>query len=117
MLEGIIALPDQLFYNTGILTYIWIVSNRKNDDLNKGTVRKEKIQLVNAVEFYEKMRKSLGYKRNEISTEQIKEITKIYGAFKESEHCKVFDNEDFGFYKIVVERPLRLNFQTTEERI
>jgi type I restriction enzyme M protein len=80
-------------------------------------VRKGKVQLVNAVDFYEKMRKSLGYKRNEISSEQIKEITKIYGAFKDSEHCKIFDNEDFGFYKIVVERPLRLNFQATAERI
>jgi len=117
MLEGIIALPDQLFYNTGILTYIWIVSNRKNDDLNQGTIRKGKIQLLNAVDFYQKMRKSLGYKRNEISGEQINEITRIYGDFRDSEHCKIFDNEDFGYYKIVVERPLRLNFQATEKRI
>lgn len=117
MLEGIIALPDQLFYNTGILTYIWIVSNHKNDELTKGTVRKGKIQLLNAVSFYEKMRKSLGYKRNEISSEQINEITRIYGSFKDGEHCKIFDNEDFGFYKIVVERPLRLNFQAVEDRI
>jgi len=111
------ALPDQLFYNTGILTYIWVVSNRKNDSLEKGPIRKGKIQLVNAVSFYEKMRKSLGYKRNEISSDQIKEIARIYGEFKESEHSKIFDNEDFGFYKIVVEGPLRLNFQVTEERI
>jgi len=117
LLEGIIALPDQLFYNTGILTYIWVVTNRKNDNLERGSVRKGKIQLVNAVGFYEKMRKSLGYKRNEISSEQIKEIARIYGEFKEGEHCKIFDNEDFGFYKIVVERPLRLNFQITDERI
>jgi len=117
LLEGIIALPDQLFYNTGILTYIWIVSNKKNDDINKGAVRKGKVQLLNAVDFYEKMRKSLGYKRNEISPEQIKEITRIYGDFKDSEHSKIFDNEDFGYHKIVVERPLRLNFQASEERI
>ena len=117
MLEGIIALPDQLFYNTGISTYIWIVTNRKNDDLMKGPVRTGKIQLVNAVDFYQKMRKSLGNKRNEISEEQIKEITRIYGDFKENEYCKIFDNEDFGYQKIVVERPLRLNFQVTAERI
>jgi len=117
MLEGIIALPDQLFYNTGISTYIWIVTNRKNTDLNRGPVRKGKIQLVNAVDFYQKMRKSLGNKRNEISEDQIKEITRIYGEFKENEYCKIFDNEDFGFNKIVVERPLRLNFMVNEERI
>jgi type I restriction enzyme M protein len=117
MLEGIIALPDQLFYNTGISTYIWIVTNRKNNDPMKGPVRTGKIQLVNAVAFYQKMRKSLGNKRNEITEEQIKEITRIYGEFKENEYCKIFDNEDFGYQKIVVERPLRLNFQVTEERI
>jgi type I restriction enzyme M protein len=117
MLEGIIALPDQLFYNTGISTYIWIVTNRKNDDPMKGPVRTGKIQLVNAVDFYQKMRRSLGNKRNEITEEQIREITRIYGEFKENEYCKIFDNEDFGYQKIVVERPLRLNFQVTEERI
>ncbi|MFY9125649.1 MAG: class I SAM-dependent DNA methyltransferase, partial [Defluviitoga tunisiensis] len=117
MLEGIIALPDQLFYNTGIFTYIWIVTNRKNSDPMRGPVRTGKIQLVNAVDFYQKMRKSLGNKRNEITEEQIKEITRIYGEFKENEYCKIFDNEDFGYQKIVVERPLRLNFQVTEERI
>jgi type I restriction enzyme M protein len=117
MLEGIVGLPDQLFYNTGISTYIWIVTNRKNNDLMTGPVRTGKIQLVNAVDFYQKMRKSLGNKRNEISEEQIKEITRIYGDFKENEYCKIFDNEDFGYQKIVVERPLRLNFQVTEERI
>jgi type I restriction enzyme M protein len=117
MLEGIIALPDQLFYNTGISTYIWIVTNRKNNDPMKGPVRTGKIQLVNAVDFYQKMRKSLGNKRNEITEDQIKEITRIYGEFKENEYCKIFDNEDFGYQKIVVERPLRLNFQVTEERI
>lgn len=117
MLEGIVALPDQLFYNTGISTYIWIVTNRKNADPKKGPVRKGKIQLVNAVDFYKKMRKSLGNKRNEITEEQIKEITRIYGEFKENEYCKIFDNEDFGYQKIVVERPLRLNFMVNEERI
>ncbi len=117
MLEGIIALPDQLFYNTGISTYIWIVTNRKNNDPMRGPVRTGKIQLVNAVDFYQKMRRSLGSKRNEITEEQIEEITRIYGEFKENEYCKIFDNEDFGYQKIVVERPLRLNFQVAEERI
>lgn len=117
MLEAIVALPDQLFYNTGISTYVWIVTNRKNDDFTKGAVRTGKVQLINAVEFYQKMRKSLGNKRNELSEEQINDITRIFGDFKESECSKIFDNEDFGYQKIVVERPLRLNFQTTEERI
>lgn len=110
-LEAIIAMPDQLFYNTGISTYIWIVTNRKNP------VRKGKIQLINAVDFFVKMRKSLGNKRNEISPEQIEEIVRIYGDFKEGEYSKIFDNEEFGYQKIVVERPLRLNFQTSEARI
>lgn len=111
-LETIIALPDQLFYNTGISTYIWIVTNRKNP------LRKGKIQLINAVDFEEKMRKSLGNKRKEISKEQIEEIVRIYGDFnKKNEYNKIFNNEDFGYQKIVVERPLRLNFQVSEERL
>lgn len=111
-LETLIALPDQLFYNTGISTYIWIVTNRKNP------LRKGKIQLINAVDFAVKMRKSLGNKRNEISREQIEEIVRIYGDFnKKNEYSKIFDNEDFGYQKIVVERPLRLNFQVSEERL
>ena len=110
-LEALIAMPAQLFYNTGISTYIWIVTNRKND------CRKGKIQLINAVDFFVKMRKSLGNKRNEISKDQIAEIVRIYGDFREGEYCKIFDNEEFGFKKIVVERPLRLNFQTSAERI
>lgn len=100
-LEAVVALPDQMFYNTGISTYIWIVTNKK-----KG-LRKGKIQLINAVSFFEKMRKSLGSKRNHVTNEQIKEISKIYGDFVAGEHCKIFDNEDFGYQKIVVERPLR----------
>jgi len=100
-----------LFYNTGIFTYIWIVTNRKEKK------RKGKIQLINAVEFFQKMRKSLGNKRNEISLEQIAEITRIYGEFKESKYSKIFDNDDFGFRKITVERPLKLSFQATAERI
>jgi type I restriction enzyme M protein len=110
-LEAIIALPDQLFYNTGISTYVWVVTNRKNPR------RKGKIQLVNAVSFFRKMRKSLGDKRNEISPEQIAEITRIYGDFQEGPNCKIFDNSDFGYWRITVERPLRLNFAVTPERL
>ena len=102
MLEAIIALPNDLFYNTGIATYIWVISNKKS-----GTAREGKVQLINATDLYEKRRKSLGNKRNDISEEQIAEITRIYGDFKENEISKIFDNSDFGYTKIVVERPLK----------
>jgi len=111
LVEGIVALPDQLFYNTGISTYIWILTN------NKPSYRKGKVQLVNAVDMYQKMRKSLGNKRNEISEEQINTIVEMYGQTNESDEVKIFNNEDFGYYRVTVERPLRLNFQMTEERI
>ncbi|MEK4359866.1 class I SAM-dependent DNA methyltransferase [Paenibacillus sp. FSL M7-1455] len=111
LVEGIVAMPNDLFYNTGIATYIWILTN------NKSANRKGKVQLVNAVDFSRKMKKSLGSKRNEISQEQIDEIVRMYGDFKESEYVKIFDNEDFGYHKITVERPLRLNFVISEERI
>jgi len=138
-LEAVIALPDQLFYNTGISTYIWVLSNRKE------TRRKGKIQLIDARRFFVKMTKSLGNKRNKIGDpadragepDQIGEITRIYGEFHDGETrpfeevdpitkkpvhkervvSRIFDNQDFGFYKITVERPLRLNFQATPERI
>ena len=111
LVEGIVAMPEQMFYNTGISTYIWILTNSKNP------LRKGKIQLVNGTEFYQKMRKSLGSKRNELSQRHIDEIVRIYGNMKEGENCKIFDNEDFGFRKITVERPLRLNFKIDEERM
>jgi type I restriction enzyme M protein len=111
MLEAIIAMPDQLFYNTGISTYIWIVTNRKEKE------RKGKIQFINAVEFFNKMTRSLGNKRNEISDEHIVKITKIYGEFKAGEYCKIFPNEYFGYTRVTVERPLRLNFQASKEQI
>lgn len=111
LVEGIVAMPTDLFYNTGISTYVWILTN------NKSTLRKGKIQLVNAVEFYQKMRKSLGSKRKELSEEHIAEIIRLYGDFKEGKQVKVFDNEDFGYQKITVERPLRLNFKINEERV
>jgi type I restriction enzyme M protein len=110
-LEAIIGLPDQLFYNTGISTYVWVVTNRKP------TAREGKVQLINAVDLFQKMRKSLGNKRNELSQGNIDEIVQLYGEFKESERSKIFDNDDFGYRRIVVERPLRLNFQASPERI
>jgi len=110
-LEAIVALPDQLFYNTGISTYIWIVTNRKPK------TRKGKVQLINGVEFFQKMRKSLGNKRNELTNDHIAELTRIYGAFDAGEHSKIFDNEDFGFRRITVERPLKLGFQVSPDRL
>ena len=110
-LEAIVAMPDQLFYNTGIFTYLWIVTNRK--ELH----RKGKIQLINATSFYKKMRKSLGNKRNEIGEDQRAEIVRLYGDFKNGEHVRIFDNADLGYQRITVERPLRLNFAVNDERI
>ena len=121
-------MPDQLFYNTGIFTYIWILTNRKPRE------RKGKVQLINAVAFYQKMGHSLGNKRNEIgdgedgSPDQIAAITNFYGNFQHDETAftpdgeevivgKIFDNDDFGYWRITVERPLRLNFQASPARI
>lgn len=103
MLEGIISLPTDLFYNTGISTYIWVLTNKKEKK------RKGKIQLVNASDFSKPMRKSLGSKRKYIdSKEQIPEIEKIYKAFENSKYSKIFDNKDFGYTKITIERPKNL---------
>ena len=110
-LEAIVALPDQLFYNTGISTYLWVVTNRKLPS------RRGKIQLVDARTFSKKMRKSLGNKRNEVCEEQRDIITQLYGDISENEYVRIFDNEDFGYARITVERPLRLNFAVTDERI
>ena len=138
-LEAVVALPDQLFYNTGISTYIWVLGNRKKPR------RKGKVQLIDARRFYVKMPKSLGNKRNKLGDptdrpsepDQIGEITRIFGNFKDGETrrfteedpitrqpvdktrviSKVFGTADFGFHKITVERPLRLNFRPTLERI
>ena len=101
LLEAVIALPNQLFYNTGISTYVWVISNKKPVE------RKGKVQLINAIDFSKKMSKSLGNKRNEISNKQIAEITKIYGDFKPNEFSKIFDNKEFGYAKVTVERPER----------
>ena len=100
LLEAIIAMPNDIFYNTGIATYIWVLSNKKLPH------RKGKVQLINANDMYEKRRKSLGNKRNDIPKKYIDEITKIYGDFKETEISKIFKNEEFGYSKIVVERPI-----------
>lgn len=110
-LEAIVALPDQLFYNTGISTYLWIVTNRKTRS------RKGKIQLVDGTSFFKKMRKSLGNKRNEICEDQRNEITSLYGELKNADHVRIFDNSDFGYHRLTVERPLRLNFAVTNERM
>ena len=101
LLEAIIALPNDIFYNTGIATYIWVLSNKK-----AGTKREGKVQLINANGLFEKRRKALGNKRNDIPESAIEEITGLYGDFRESEVSKIFNNEDFGYTKITVERPL-----------
>ena len=124
-LDAIVALPDQLFYNTGILTYVWLVTNRKPPE------RRGKVQLIDATRFFEKMKKSLNNKRNEISEEQIRHLTRVYGNYQDGETAQVmidgetetrvisriFENREFGFLKVTVERPLRMNFEATPERI
>ena len=130
-LEAIVALPDQLFYNTGISTYIWVLTNRKEPR------RQGKVQLIDGRRFFVKMRKSLGNKRNELSQEQIDDLTRIHGSFEGGETrdlsdedpvthqprtrprlvSKVFANEEFGYRKVTAERPLRLNFAATPQRI
>jgi type I restriction enzyme M protein len=111
MLETIVALPDQLFYNTGIYTYLWLVTNRKRAN------RKGKIQLIDATSCFKKMRKSLGNKRNEICEAQRDEIVRLYGDFAQGDKVRIFDNADFGYNRVTVERPLKLNFATDDERI
>jgi len=124
-LDAIVALPDQMFYNTGIYTYVWIVTNKKPAH------RQGKVQLIDGTRHFKKMDKSLGNKRNELSDEHIKELVRLYGDYEndaksnvvvdgkpEPRICsKLFDNRDFGFLKVTVERPLRLNFQVSAERI
>lgn len=100
LLEAVVALPNDIFYNTGIATYIWVLSNKK-----AGTKREGKVQLINGNGLYEKRRKALGSKRNDIPPAAIEEITKLYGECRESEISKIFANADFGYTKITVERP------------
>jgi type I restriction enzyme M protein len=124
-LAAVVALPDQMFYNTGIYTYIWLVTNKKPQH------RQGKVQLIDGSRHFQKMKKSLGNKRNELSTADITELVRLYSEFEpdatsqvmvdnqpETRICsKVFPNREFGFLKITVERPLRLNFQASPERI
>jgi type I restriction enzyme M protein len=110
-LEALIALPDQLFFNTGIGTYIWILTNQKTAQ------REGKVQLIDAREEYVGMRKNLGNKRHIIPEESLSKIINTYKDFKESDKVKIFYNEDFGYTKITVERPMQLNYQVTEERL
>lgn len=110
-LEAIVALPEQLFYNTGIATYVWVLTNRKAPD------RGGKVLLIDATEFWTPMRKSLGDKRREIAPEQIAQITAIFTAGVETGKCKVFPTTAFGYRKVTIERPLRLNFRASPERI
>ena len=124
-LDAIVALPDQLFYNTGILTYVWLVTNRKAPE------RCGKVQLIDGTRFFQKMKKSLNNKRNEISEEQIRHLTRVYGNDRDGETAelsidgetetrvisRIFENREFGFLKVTVERPLRMNFEATPERM
>jgi len=113
-LEAIIALPEQMFYNTGIGTYVWIVTNRKEQR------RKGKIHLIDAREKWqpggsEESKRSLGDKRRHMSSEDIAEIVQVYGRFSDSDMSRIFDNADFGYTRVTVERPLRLRYQMTVE--
>ncbi|MEN4054087.1 class I SAM-dependent DNA methyltransferase [Sulfurimonas sp. NWX79] len=104
LVEAIVAMPNDMFFNTGIATYIWILSNHKDAS------RKNKVALINASNMGESMRKSLGSKRKFLSEESIEEITRIYGGFEGSKVCKIFDTKEFGYRRITVERPLQLSF-------
>lgn len=124
-LDAIVALPDQLFYNTGIFTYVWLVTNRKSLE------RRGKVQLIDGTRFFEKMKKSLNNKRNEITEDQICYLAQVYGNCQDGETAEVqingktekrtisriFENREFGFLKVTVERPLRMNFEAAPERI
>ena len=101
LLEAVIALPTNMFYNTGISTYIWILSNHKSNE------RKGKIQLINAVDYYQKIRKNLGSKNKELRDSDIEKIGKIYFDFKETKDSKIFESTCFGYSTITVEVPLR----------
>lgn len=110
-LEAVVALPDQLFYNTGISTYFWVLTNRKHPQ------RRGKVQLVDARECWVKMRKSLGEKRKQISDDQIREITELYASFSDGEQSKILPNETFGYQRITVERPVRARWEVNDETL
>jgi len=111
LLEAIIALPTDLFYNTGIATYIWVISK------NKRAERKGKIQLIDASNIYHKLRKALSNKKNELSPEDREKITRLYADFKENDLCKIYDNEEFMYREYSVMQPLQRSYGITEERM
>lgn len=111
LVEAIVALPTDMFYNTGIATYVWILSN------HKAAARQGKVQLIDGSQHCAKMRKSLGSKRQYITDDQINELVRLYGSFEHTAQSKIFPIDAFGYRRITVERPLRLNFQTSVERI
>ena len=108
-LEAIVALPEQMFYNTGIGTFVWIVTNRKTE------ARKGKIQLIDARERWKPMKRSLGDKRRYLDQEAIDTVTREHGTLENSETSRIFDNQDFGYRRVTIHRPLRLRFQITPE--
>ncbi|MDE0104663.1 MAG: N-6 DNA methylase [Bryobacterales bacterium] len=110
-LEGIVALPLNMFYNTGIATYVWVLTNRKSE------IRKGKVQLIDATKWYRPLRKNLGKKNCELGPDDIDRICRTFQAFEESEESKVFENESFGYWKVTVERPLRLRVDLSKERL
>jgi len=109
LLEAIVALPTDMFYNTGIATYVWVLSNHKRPE------RKGRVQLINATDMGDKMRKSLGSKRKYLTEDSIETIVRLYGAFEETETSKIFNTTDFGYRRITVERPLQLAFHPKDE--
>ena len=111
LLEAIIAFPTDLFYNTGIQTYVWILSSNKRQE------RKGKVQLIDASSIFHKLRKGLGSKKNEFSPEDRAQITKLYSDFSENKFCKIFDNEDFLYREYSVYQPLQRSYRITQERI
>ena len=111
LIEAIIALPTDLFYNTGIATYIWVFSK------NKRSERKGKIQLIDASSYFHKLRKALGDKKNEITPEDRSSITKLYANFEENEYCKIYSNEEFIYREYVVMQPLQRSYAITDDRI
>lgn len=111
LIEAIIALPTDLFYNTGIATYVWILSKNKRKE------RKGKIQLIDASNIYHKLRKAVGNKRNELTTEDRVKITKLYTDFEENGICKIFNNEDFLYKEYSVYQPLQKSYEITDQRI
>jgi type I restriction enzyme M protein len=109
-LESVVSLPDQLFFNTGISTYIWIVTNKKNPK------RKGKVQLIDGSSFYKSMKKSLGSKRKFIDESQREQLLQTYQNFEENEHSKIFDNEFFGYTKITIEQPKVENGEVVRDK-